>query len=57
MNWLVEPHKNVDWLSFETFTQQTEALLNAKKSPLCWIKQPNGELSKFFLVFWQTQSV
>jgi hypothetical protein len=52
INWLLEPHKNVDWLSFETFKEQTEPLINTKKSPLCWIKQPNGELSKFFLIWW-----
>ena len=57
INWLLDPHKNVDWLSFDAFKEQTELLLLSKKSPLCWIKQPNGELSKFFLVFWQTQSV
>jgi len=54
INWLLEPHKNVDWLSFKTLKEQTEPLLHAKKSPLCWIKQPNGELSKFFLVFWES---
>lgn len=57
INWLLDPHKNVDWLSFETFKEQTDPLLKTKKSPLCWIQQPNGELSKFFLVFWQPQSV
>ena len=52
INWLLSPHKNVNWLSFDTFKEQTESLLSVKKSPLCWIKKPNGELSKFFLVFW-----
>lgn len=53
IDWLLEPHKNVDWLSFETFNQTTSDVLAQKKSPLCWIKQPNGEISKFFLVWWQ----
>jgi hypothetical protein len=53
INWLLTPHKNVDWLSYNSFKEQTEPVLNDKKSPLCWIKQPNGELSKFFLVFWE----
>jgi len=52
INWLLEPHKNVDWLSFVVFKEQTTSLLAAKRSPLCWVKQPNGALSKFFLVFW-----
>jgi hypothetical protein len=53
INWLLAPQKNVDWLGFGAFKEQTEPLLSAKKSPLCWIKHPNGELSKFFLVFWK----
>ena len=57
INWLLKPHKNVDWLSFQSFKEQTESLLSTKKSPLCWIKQPNGELSKFFLVFWTPQAL
>jgi len=53
INWLLDPHKNIDWVSFEVFKEQTEPLLSTKKSPLCWIKHPNGELSKFFLVWWK----
>lgn len=52
LNWLLEPHKNVDWQSFNNFKKETELLLLSKKSPLCWIKQPNGEISKFFIVWW-----
>lgn len=51
INWLVEPHKDVDWLSFHDFKEKTSQLLLLKKSPLCWMKQPNGELYKFFLVW------
>mgnify|MGYP000449569419 CR=1 FL=1 len=57
INWLLTPHKKVDWLSFDSFQKQIESLLNAKKSPLSWIKQPNGELTKFFLVFWEPQAL
>jgi len=57
IDWLLEPHKNVDWLSFDSFRKQTEPILLSKKSPLCWIKQQNGELSKFFLVFWDPQTL
>ena len=52
IDWLLTPHKNVNWLPFSSFREQTELSLLTRKSPLCWIKQPNGELSKFFLVFW-----
>lgn len=52
MNWLLQPHKNVDWLTYNDFIKQTELALLSKKSPLCWIKQRSGEISKFFLVWW-----
>lgn len=57
INWLLEPHKNVDWLSFDLFIKQSEQLLQSKKSPLCWIKQPNGEIFKFFLVWWKPKGL
>lgn len=53
IDWLIEPHEKVNWISFSKFIEQTEYLLLQKKSPLCWVKQPNGEISKFFLVWWQ----
>ncbi len=53
MDWLLNPHKNVTWLSYDAFKEKTTLLLLTKKSPLCWIKQPNGEISKFFLVWWE----
>jgi hypothetical protein len=53
INWLLEPQKNVDWISYKTFKEQTEPLLLSKKSPLCWIKQPNREINKLFLVWWK----
>lgn len=53
MDWLLEPHKQVDWFSFETFNKTTSELLAQNKSPLCWMKQQNGEISKFFLVWWE----
>ena len=52
LNWLVQPHSNVTWLTFDLFKEETNELLRGKKSPLCWMKQPNGEIFKFFLVWW-----
>jgi uncharacterized protein len=34
------------------FTPKIELLIQNKTSPLCWIKQPNGEVSKFFIIWW-----
>lgn len=51
-DWLVIPHKNVNWLSFLDFETATSPLLQRNFSPLCWLKKTNGELEKFFLVWW-----
>ena len=29
-----------------------EPIIQNKTSPLCWIKYPNGEVKKFFVVWW-----
>ena len=51
-DWLVQPYENVNWQSFETFTKATKEYLERQFSPLCWCKKPNGDLEKFFLVWW-----
>jgi len=51
-NWLQEVKTQVNWLAYNTFTAEVNTLITAKKSPLCWIKFPNGELEKFFVVWW-----
>lgn len=51
-NWLVQPHTNIDWLSFTDFITELQIYLDAEKAPLCWLKKSNGELFKFFAVWW-----
>ncbi|TYP98901.1 hypothetical protein C7447_102219 [Tenacibaculum adriaticum] len=51
-NWLVEPHVSIDWLSLENFTSKLTPFIENESSPLCWLKKPNGELIKFFVVWW-----
>jgi len=51
-DWLVIPHQNIDWLKFYQFKEKAEAYLNRSFSPLCWMKLSNGEILKFFLVWW-----
>lgn len=51
-DWLIIPHQNVDWLNFYQFKEATNSILEREFSPLCWIKKDNGEVSKFFLVWW-----
>lgn len=51
-DWLVLPHLNVDWLNFDTFNLMSKDYLIRKFSPLCWLKKTNGEIEKFFLIWW-----
>ena len=51
-NWLTKPHTNVNWLQFEEYKTKLQVFLDEQNSPLCWMKQPNGELVKFFVVYW-----
>jgi hypothetical protein len=52
LDWLIIPHLDVEWLALCTFVETISNQLALKKSPICWIKSENGELQKFFLVWW-----
>jgi hypothetical protein len=51
-DWLVVPHKDVNWLTFNKFNEASKPYLERSFSPLCWLKNTNGTLQKFFLVWW-----
>jgi hypothetical protein len=52
-DWLVLPHININWQSYKQFSENANEYLARQFSPLCWLKKPNGELEKFFLVWWK----
>ncbi|MBM77259.1 MAG: hypothetical protein CL846_02140 [Crocinitomicaceae bacterium] len=52
LDWLLEPHLNVNWLNYSKFILELEIILKQKQSPLCWIKNSQNELQKIFVVFW-----
>ncbi|TXD84044.1 DUF1853 family protein [Subsaximicrobium wynnwilliamsii] len=52
MDWFLEPDTFVDWQTFESFKKNSNSFLEQQKSPMFWIKKPNGELLKAFLVWW-----
>ena len=52
LNWLIDVHENVVWKSFDNIQNEIDLLIEQQLSPLCWIKQPNGELHKMFIVWW-----
>jgi len=51
INWLLEVHTQVKWLSYSLFSKEVQQIINQKTTPLCWIKFPNGTLQKFFVVW------
>tara|TARA_R110001592_G_scaffold266_1_gene1464 strand:+ start:78 stop:890 length:813 start_codon:yes stop_codon:yes gene_type:complete len=51
-DWLIIPHKNVNWDNFHQFKEKSSEYLEREFSPLCWIKKSNGEINKLFLVWW-----
>ena len=52
INWLLEVQTQVQWLNYNLFLEKVTSITNEKTSPLCWIKFPNGNIQKFFVVWW-----
>lgn len=53
LDWLIEPHIEVQWCSHKAFAPYLELEINQSRSPLCWVKKPDGYLEKIFIVFWR----
>ena len=51
-DWIILTHENVKWSNLDDFKKVSKDYLGREFSPLCWIKKPNGEMNKFFLVWW-----
>lgn len=51
-NWLIEVQTQTDWVTYKIFKPKINLLIESKTSPMCWIKFPNGQLEKFFIVWW-----
>ena len=51
-DWLMIPHTHVNWISHKDFLKESDQYLERKFSPMCWMKSENGQLQKFFLVWW-----
>lgn len=52
IDWMVNPYQQVNWLSFNEFITLIKEQLEQKRAPMCWVKKQNGELHKFFVVWW-----
>lgn len=51
-NWLLEPFKQVHWQNCFEFNEKIQIMIHRKVAPMCWIKYPNGEIKKCFVVWW-----
>lgn len=52
LDWLVEPHLDVLWISVVDFKITISELLHKNKSPLCWMKSEDEVMRKLFVVWW-----
>lgn len=50
-DWLVEPHDEVEWLSFEIGKAEIANSIEEKRSPLIWMKR-KGRVEVAFVVWW-----
>jgi len=51
-NWLVIPYSNVDWMCYDTAKKEISDFMRKQYSPLIWVKQSNGVISKYFIIWW-----
>jgi hypothetical protein len=52
LDWLVEPHLQVGWLSFAEARKELAPIINAGRSPMLWLRSAAGDLSKCFVTCW-----
>lgn len=52
IDWLLDVHTYVDWLSYAKVKPKLEVYQSEQYSPLLWLKFPNGNLTKCFVVAW-----
>ncbi|MEC3906643.1 DUF1853 family protein [Tamlana sp. 2201CG12-4] len=51
-DWLVLPHTNVNWLTFNDFKVLSKDYVEQNFSTLFWVKLKNGIIKKAFFVWW-----
>nr|WP_277871516.1 DUF1853 family protein [Winogradskyella wandonensis] len=52
LDWLVEPHIDVDWLLFSEAKPIISRFITEKRSPMVWIVDSENNLQKCFITFW-----
>lgn len=51
-DWPIDPEANQEWFSFSVIHEQVKELHLTRKSPLIWMKASNGNVERFFVVWW-----
>ena len=52
LDWVSDVTESAEWKDYTSFLKIIGELLKEKRSPLCWLKQPDGTFQKFFVVWW-----
>lgn len=52
VDWLVNVNSHTNWQTYEKILPQLKIYETEKYAPLLWLKKPNGELHKCFVVPW-----
>ncbi len=52
LDWLIVPHRDVDWLDYDMTFSTVNTYIEEKRSPLIWVKYPDDRLKKCFITFW-----
>lgn len=52
LDWLIEPHNQVEWHSYNSAKKLIKTHIKANRSPLVWLKYNNSKFDKCFITFW-----
>ena len=52
-DWPIHPKHNEQWIGFEEILEQVNSMLKKEQSPLMWMKDGDGNLFRFFIVWWK----
>lgn len=52
LDWLIIPHHNVNWLTYQVAIDVVYNFIVTKRSPLIWLKSKTNQLNKCFITWW-----
>lgn len=51
-NWTIAPQPNAAWKPLETELTTLTAWRQKQRAPLCWLRRPDGRMTRHFVVWW-----